>query len=213
MIQRIFPQGEYFHIFNKSISNYQIFGNDYLKERMTMTLNYYNQQTIPYCLSVYLRNHQIPFDILELKNNAIVKLLAYCIMPDHYHLLVKILINNYLSKYVNNFENSYSRYFNISHERKGPLWQNRFRNVRIKTNEQLLHVLRYIHLNPTSSSLVIKPEDWKYSSYKEYITVPELLTNSKEISFSNISSFISFHENQIDYQKTLKINRRLYLEL
>lgn len=213
MNQRIFPEGEYFHIFNKSISNYQIFRKDFLKDRMLMCLNYYNRPIIPYCLSSYLRHHQVPLDILELKEKALVKFVAYCIMPDHYHLLIKILINNSLSKYINDFENSYSRFFNIVNDRKGPLWQNPYKYVRITTNEQLLHVIRYIHLNPTSSSLVQKPEDWLYSSYKQYITSSNLLINSNDISISNLSSFKIFHENQIDYQKQLKLNRKLYLEL
>jgi putative transposase len=212
MIQRIFPEGEYFHIFNKSISNYQIFGNNHLKDRMMTTLSYYNQQKINYSLSLYLRRHSVSQDILTVYNNPLVKFIAYCIMPDHYHLLVKIIINNSISKYINDLENSYSRYFNVLHDRKGPLWQNPYKFVHIKSEEQFLHVLRYIHLNPTSSSLVKKPEDWYYSSYKKYISYQTLLIDTKEISINNLPSFVSFHENQIDYQKTLKINRKLYLE-
>lgn len=208
---RIFKEG-YFHIFNKSISNYRIFSKEYLKNRLLMCFNYYNQDKIKYCLSLYLRKHKVPLDILLLKNNALVQFIGYCIMPDHYHLLLKILRNKLLSHFISNVENSYSRYFNILNNRKGPLWQNRFKSVQIKSNEQLLHVLRYVHLNPTTSSLVNKPEDWPHSSYKQYINNPKLLLNTKEISINNISSFVSFHENQIDYQRILKINRKLYLE-
>jgi putative transposase len=90
-------------------------------------------------------------------------------MPDHYHLLLKILKNKYLSKYISDVENSFTRYFNIRFKRKGPLWQTSFKAVRIKNDQQLLHVSRYIHLNPITANLVNRSEDWKFSSYQDFI--------------------------------------------
>ena len=63
-------------------------------------------------------------------------MISYCVMPDHYHLVVKILKEAIFSKYINDLENSYTRYFNVKFDRKGPLWQNSYKAVRIKTNEQ-----------------------------------------------------------------------------
>jgi len=116
------------------------------------------------------RNTYIYNNLLLPKEESIVKYLTYKIMPNHYHLLVKILKDHQLSKYVNNFENSFSRYFNIKFDRKGPLWESSFKAVKILTSEQLLHVSRYMHLNSVTAGLVKKPEDWKYSSYKDLIT-------------------------------------------
>ena len=65
--------------------------------------------------------------------------------------------------------NSYSRYFNTKQKRKGPLWEGRFENVLIKTDEQLLHLTRYIHLNPVTAYLVDQAKDWQASSYNEYL--------------------------------------------
>ena len=99
-------------------------------------------------------------------------------MPDHYHLLLKIIKGDF-SKYLGTVENSYSRFFNLKYNRKGPLWQGSFKAVRIKNNEQLLHVSRYIHINPTTSNLIAKPENWRYSSYKDFIENNEILENIK----------------------------------
>jgi len=134
-------------------------------------------------------------------------------MPDHYHLLIKILIDRKFSKYISDVENSFSRYFNIRFKRKGPLWQSRFKAVRIKTNEQLLHVSRYIHLNPTTANLVKKPEDWIYSSYKKIISDPKYLREIlTEISIKESASYKKFVENNIDYQRKLAIIKKLLLD-
>jgi len=124
-----------------------------------------------------------------------------------------VLTGNSLSKYISDVENSFSRYFNIKFKRKGPIWQSRFRSVEVKTDEQLLHVSRYIHLNPTTDYLVDKPEDWKFSSYKEYINNDTVLKEQmKEITINNPSLYKKFCEDQIDYQRNLKRIKKLMLE-
>lgn len=151
--------------------------------------------------------------LLKQSSNQYIKFISYCIMPDHYHLLVKILVNKYLSKYISDVENSFTRYFNIKFKRKGPLWQTTFKSVKIESNEQLLHVSRYIHLNPTTSYLVDMPEEWQFSSYKEYIMKPKILGNIvKEISIREPLIYKRFVENNQDYQRKLKEIKKLIIE-
>lgn len=211
-IQRIFPKGEIFHICNKSISNYQIFRKQNWIERFLITINYYNNSKVVTCLSKALRKPMNLDDILGRYSSQLVHILAYCVMPDHYHLLVKVNNESGLSKYMGDVENSYTRYFNKLNRRKGPLWQSRFRATYIEDSYTLLHVHRYIHLNPTTASLVTKPEEYKWSSYQNYINSPEMLNNTPEISIQTISYYRKFVENQIDYQKTIKGIRRTLLD-
>jgi putative transposase len=134
-------------------------------------------------------------------------------MPDHYHFLLKIMKSNSFSKFLGDVENSFTRYFNIRFDRRGPLWQNSFKAVEIRSNEQLLHVSRYIHLNPTTSRLVDKPEDWIFSSYKDFITNKNLLNDfMKEISINDITDYKKFVENNIEYQRELKNIKKLLFE-
>jgi putative transposase len=70
---------------------------------------------------------------------------------------------------MSNVLNSYTRHFNNRTRRRGPLWQSRFKSVEVETDEQLIHLTRYIHLNPTTSNLAKKAEEWEYSSYKEFL--------------------------------------------
>lgn len=215
MQKKKFVEGQIYHAFNKSIANFGIFKDLNNAEKFIKTLSYYNNKFIEMSLSKYLERHKddIDLNLLLPKKYSYVKFISYCMMPDHYHLLVKVLTDSYLSKYISDVENSFTRYFNIKFERKGPLWQSRFKSVRIKTNEQLLHVSRYIHLNPTTSYLVENPGDWQFSSYREIISNNSLLKNTlTEISISNALNYKKFVNDQIDYQRKLKVIKKLILE-
>ncbi len=209
-----FIEGEIYHVFNKSISGYGIFKDLDNSQRFLNVFEYYNDSLITKCFSQFTKRKKFDYqNIIYPLNNSFCKVLSYCIMPDHYHFLLKILKNNSLSKFFNNVENSYTRYFNTKFNRKGPLWQSPFKSVEIKSNEQLLHVSRYIHLNPTTSYLADKPEDWIFSSYNDFISDKKVLkTYIKEISIDNTESYKQFVENNIEYQRELKHIKKLILE-
>lgn len=107
---------------------------------------------------------------------------------------------------MSNVLNSYSKYFNIKHNRKGPLWEGRFKSVLIETDEQLLHLTRYIHLNPVTAFLVEKPDAWKSSSYGEYVA-----SMNSDASICNYDAVLKiepkeykdFVDEQIPHQRDL----------
>ena len=212
--RRLFKKGQIYHICNKSIANYKIFGRTSTVIRFIHTLDFYNNSNLSKRFSNAKRENKYTFNKLILpKPNRLLKIIAFCVMPDHYHLLIKLLKNDILSKYINNLQNSFTRYFNIKMKRKGPLWQSRFRSVEVKTDEQLLHVSRYIHLNPTTANLVNKPEDWEYSSYTDYVNNDKILGEvMNEITIKDPKKYKQFCENNIEYQKKLKKIRKLLLE-
>lgn len=182
--------------------------------RFLEVVDYYNDTSVKKCFSDYINLHKKYEykNLLLIKKSAFVKYIGYCIMQDHYHILIKIEQDNLLSTYVSKFENSFSRYFNLKYNRKGPLWQSRFRAVRITSNEQLLHVTRYIHINPTTANYVNKPEEWKFSSYNSYIGSPSYLKHLPEISIRSPKKYKMFVENNIDYQRTLRKIKKILLE-
>lgn len=211
--KRYFRTGEFFHICNKSISNFKILNNVDNCHRFIKTLGYYNSLAQEINLSNYLKKHTDFYpDLLIPSENPLVKYISFCLMPDHYHLLVRVLRDDYLSKYISNIENSFSRYFNLRFNRKGPLWQSRFKAVKIKNNEQLLHVCRYVNINPTTSGFVENSEDWAFSSYKNIITDSKYLSILTEISIRNKRIFKEFAENHKDYQRKLKLVKKIILE-
>ncbi len=210
-----YPKGEIFHVFNKSIANFRIFKDFENSQRFINTLDYYNNTQVFVSFSKFLKKNSNFFcdNLVYLKEQSYVKFLCHSIMPDHYHLLVKVLVNDYLYKFISDVENSFTRYFNIKFNRKGPLWQTSFKTVKIKTNEQLLHITRYIHLNSTSANLVDHPEDWKFSSYQKFIKDKKILKEVvTEISINNPNSYKKFIEDRQDYQRKLKLIKKLALE-
>jgi len=99
--------------------------------------------------------------------NGITDILCYCLMPNHFHFLLKPLNDEFPLK-MQNFTISYVKSINKRYNRVGHLFQGNFKAKLIEDNDVLLHLSRYIHLNPVFGKLVSTPEDWEFSSYREY---------------------------------------------
>lgn len=160
-----------YHVFTKSIAGYMIFRSDSDYERMRSQLKYYRIKNPHLRFSHFLElNDKESFHIkYSAGKESLVEIIAYCLMPTHIHLVLRQLKDAGISSFMSNVLNSYTRYFNTKNIRKGPLWEGRFKSVSVDTDEQLLHLTRYLHLNPTTSFLVAHPDDWEFSSYREFI--------------------------------------------
>ena len=133
-------------------------------------------------------------------------------MPNHFHLLIKQLKDGGTSEFISKLINSYTKFYNIKFNRVGPLFQGQFKAVLIKSDEQLIYVSRYIHLNPISSFLVKDLNKYEWSSYKEYIEGIKGFCQKEEILgfFKDTKSYQKFVLNQIEYAQTLeKIKHQL----
>ena len=96
-------------------------------------------------------------------------LISYCLMPNHYHLIVQVKIDDFSHKVMQPFSTSFTKAINQEQERTGPLFQGRFKGKLIENDIYLLHLSRYIHLNPVQAGLVDQPADWEFSSYRDYV--------------------------------------------
>ena len=200
-------EGYIYHVFTRSIAGFKVFRAkaDYL--RLVETIKFYRFLKPPTRLSAYLalKNKEKFFLAYMRDIPHIVDILAYCLMPTHIHLLLVQTYENGISQFMKCVLDSYTRYFNLKTGRKGPLWQSRFKHVLIEDEEQLMHVTRYIHLNPATEHLVAKPEDWNFSSYREYIgTTEERLCNFEKYFTVDHHYYRKFVENQIEYQRALR---------
>ena len=199
----ILATGETYHIFNRSLQHVPIFSTKTEFEQFLVAARYYLQKNPPVKLSYYRQQpdrYKLDF------NKTVVRLSAHCLMPSHFHLLLTQLEDEGIKKYIHKVATSYSRYFNTKHERKGPLFESKFKAVRIESHEQLVHLSRYIHLNPVTAYLVEDPEDYQYSSYNiylgkkksDFVDPSDVLAN-----FSTPQKYKKLVLDQKDYQKEL----------
>jgi putative transposase len=215
MEEKTLAIGEFYHIYTKSIAGFEIFNSDDEFRRMRSAIKYYLEEDPLLSLSAFIKSSkQKNGDITENNQfNGIVRIIAYCIMPTHLHLILEQLEEKGISVFMNKILNSYTRYFNLKHKRKGPLWESRFKNVLVSSDEQLLHLTRYIHLNPVTAYLVAKPENWKWSSYSEYLGKEVdgicCLGNTLVIETEEYAKFV---KNRIGYQRELAKIKALIIE-
>lgn len=198
-----------YHVYNRGVEKRDVFLDD---QDYTVFLS---------LLKMYLSPQEVPFthplaELPNLKPSRLrplksffgeVELFAYCLLPNHFHFLIKQNTKDGMQKLMQALLTNYSTYFNKKYERVGPLFQGPYKAVLIETEPYLLHLSRYIHLNPpvTGRGLVT----YAYSSYPYYlgyknaiwIKPDEILAffkTAQSISLRDCLSYQSFIEN---YQK------------
>ncbi|HUD45014.1 MAG TPA: transposase [Patescibacteria group bacterium] len=216
----VFVNGGYYHVFNRGIDRRITFHDKREYSRAMNLLSFYQYNNIPTRYSQFsILSEEIQRKRFEtmVASGKIVDVIAYCLMPNHFHLLLKQTKEKGIATYTANFMNAYTKYFNTKHERTGPLFQGIFKAIYVETDEQLTHLTRYIHLNPVTSSL-IKPEQldtFPWSSYHAY------KKNSKDdlVSHETITSirtlapnYENFVKDQISYAKELDKIKHLTFE-
>jgi putative transposase len=218
----IFANDEIYHVFNRGIASQPIFltNRDYVKA--FETLIYYQNTSLPVKFSLFLsqpKDYQAEtLTKLKKKHDFWVEIIACCLMPNHFHLLLKQCKNSGISKFIANFSNSYTKYINTKTDRNGPMFQGRFKAVHITTDEQLLHVMRYIHLNPFTSYVVKNFQDlkqYKHSSLPEYLSLSDTSYFAKDIVLKNFKTRVAYEKflfDQADYQRKLNQIKHLLIE-
>jgi REP element-mobilizing transposase RayT len=132
------------------------------------------------------------------------KLFAFVLLPKHLHLLVELKNNVAISAIMHDLNSLYTKAFNSRYQRKGHLFQGRFKSILLEKKEYLVRLTRYMHLNPKRANMAIELKDYPFSSYQLYIGNQATKEAVKELRFPNIHSeieevFSSFNES--DKQK------------
>jgi putative transposase len=123
--------------------------------------------------------------------------LAYCLMPNHFHIVVKQLTDVPVSELFLRVLTGYGKVFNLKYERVGPVFQDRFKAVAVMTDEQLLWLSAYIHQNPKVAGLVRDLTDWPWSSYLDYIGK----RSGRLVDQSIVMSLPNIQNNTLYYNK------------
>ena len=198
-----YEAGGYYHIYNRGVEKRQIFMDemDY-----SVFISY---------LALYLSPEDLQGSSLKADDEIIspsrvpknyfgeIKLLAYCLIPNHFHLFVKQESDRGIDHFMRSLSTKYVRYFNSKHKRVGPLFQGIYKAVRIETEYQFVYLSKYIHRNPiTCKDHPCRLEDYRYSSYGNYLNkfvqtwvdTEEILglfgLVNRQISYQNYKQFV-----------------------
>jgi len=204
--------GEIYHIFNRGIDKRTTFSDIHEYARAFQIMKFYRFSSPPFKLSRFLKiNDACRANLLNVSwGEKLVSIICYCFMPNHFHFMLRQEVDNGISKFMSQFQNSYTRYFNTKRDRIGQLFLDNFKNVLVDSEEALLHLSRYIHLNPYSSSVVNSLEDlykYEWSSLDEYVWTSSEPVCEKEMImalFKNKESYKTFVSDQANYQRELK---------
>lgn len=154
---KTFVPGEFFHIYNRGNNKQNIFidDSDYEFFMLRLKQNLYPDR----------------FDELKIQQlpSGSFSLISYCLMPNHFHLLVRQNSEISTSKLMLKICSSYSKVFNKKYERVGHLFQDQFKQILINGDEYLKWIIAYICQNPKVAGLVKNPIDYKWSSYSEHV--------------------------------------------
>ncbi len=161
-------ENSYYHIYNRGVEKRDIFldNQDYVVYQRYLKLYLGNPDEV--------KKIDIPRINIFLKNNLYdeVDLLAFALMPNHIHLLLKQKNKDSIAKLMNMLSTSYVMYFNRKYKRVGSLFQNTYKAAHVETDPYLLHLSRYIHLNPEK----IKH---KKINFTEFCSLPYYLDKQK----------------------------------
>lgn len=151
--------------------------------------------------------------ILEKLQESPVTILAYCIMHNHSHLLIHSETPEEISKFMQKVNTAYSMYYNKINNRVGYVFRNRFKSQEIFSQGQLYTCLKYIHNNPVKANIVEKMQDYKYSSYNEFLRGKHQIINDKsiEILFGKEKDFRPMFE--IIHNKSIVIQEQETLDV
>ena len=158
---------EIYHILNRGVDKRKIFLDEQDYFRGIHDLYEFNDINKVNNLTHFFRKEykDVGRPYIEKKEREmLVDILAFCFMPNHYHLLVTPRVENGVSLFMKKFNGGYAKYFNTKYKRDGALFQGRYKKVLVKTDAHFIHLPYYIHLNPLD---MVAPE-WRDRKIKDY---------------------------------------------
>lgn len=201
--------GEFYHIYNRGTEKRNIFSDAGDYERF-LSLLYLCNSTEP--VDIKLQGSTL-YEVLNIKReNNLVDLCVYCLMPNHFHLIIREVVEGGTSRFIQKMITGYTMYFNKKNERTGSLFQGKFKATHVSEDNYLSYLISYIHLNPVKiieplwkengikdrKSAEIFLKKYKYSSYLDYIE-----NNRPESVIINKNAFPEYFENPKDFEESI----------
>ncbi|MFZ2484746.1 MAG: transposase [Minisyncoccia bacterium] len=211
--------GEHYHICNRGVNKQVIFHDRGDYDRFLFLILYFqspiNFSQIGRVIKEFVK-HRVLDISEEIVKKRTVELVAFCIMPNHFHLIMKELEEGGIAAYMQRVLNAYSKYYNTKYNKTGHVFQGPYRAIHITDDRQLLYLSTYIHRNPREISRWANKEDhYEWSSYQDCIEesrwgnllVPEVLMgefkNKDEYRKFVKTSPAKLLEKELEYLRSL----------
>jgi putative transposase len=163
--------GEYYHLYNRGTDKREIFTDTHDYNRFKALL-YLCNSIAPVDISKHFSEGRSFAGLFEQdRDETLVDIIAYCLMPNHFHLLVREKCDGGTTKFLGKLSTGYSMYFNNKNKRTGALFEGRYKATHADSDEYLKYLLSYIHLNPIK---IIDPH-WKENGIKDQYSAQEYL--------------------------------------
>lgn len=181
---KTYAENSYYHVYNRGVEKRNIFLEDMDYAVLLSYLKTYLMPKDSIALQSVLLNPDTGWKekdeakrLLRMNNfHESVELICYCLMKNHYHMLIRQSEATAIDIFMNSLWTRYAMYFNKKYKRVGPLFQGVYNAVLVETDEQLMHLTRYIHRNPIAKRQFRNPaskgealRSYFYSSYQDYI--------------------------------------------
>jgi putative transposase len=206
---KTFEPDSMYHIYNRGVDKRIIFTDErdygvflsFLKYALLSDEELENQSAI----SEELLSHADRFNLRRERLHGSVELISFCLMPNHFHLLLYQYDIDGITRLMRSIGTGYSTYFNKRHGRVGSLFQGRYKASPIRTQGYWDHISRYIHLNPLDIAKDYKT--YTYSSYRNFVGAADASWLKPELvldGFESAKDYESFVEDYIPYRRELK---------
>lgn len=200
-----FANGEHYHIYNRGVDKRTIFLDQRDAQRFFQSMEKFNSaEPIG---SLYLNSFRKLSGRTAKSEKKLVDIIAYCLNPNHFHLILRQLAKDGISEYMKRLGGGYAWYFNNKYKRSGVLFQGRYKAIHINSNRYLLYVSAYVNLNNRAHSL----KNPLRSSWQEYTDKGKSGPCKKEIiltQFENTAEYIDFAEDAISQVMRNKMLRK-----
>jgi REP element-mobilizing transposase RayT len=208
---------EYYHVYNQGVDKRNIFmeAGDYVK--FLKGMREFNSES-KYEQRIFIKKKarkELSSEASELSSflaslPKLVDIICYCLNPNHYHFILKQLVEDGIAKFMHKIDLGYTNYFNRKYDRTGALFQGRFKAVHLKTDEYILWISGYVNGN-SEIHKIAKAKDYMWCSYLDYLGKRQGTLCNKEIilnQFKDIISYQEFVEGVIkEYQKRKEMQR------
>jgi putative transposase len=184
-----FAQGEYYHIYSRGVEKRNIFQDEDDYKRFIFLLNLAKSEESINIRDLKKRNDNQGLTFVKNKGQTLVNIGAWCLMPNHFHLLISENSEGGISLFLQKLLTSYSMYFNKKYDRKGSLFESRFQAEHLDTDNYLKYIFSYIHLNPVK---LIDPF-WKIDGLKDFIKTRDFL---KKYLYSSYTDYLDYDREE-----------------